>query len=359
MDIFDALASTPTIASAAKRTTTSSDKRSYQQLPPPPPPLSSAKPETTTTETPSKKQPSSSALPSRVPRLPARVPTQDGRIHLQSKDNEPTSIEDSRSRRSLTKEQQSLTKDNEKNDENQLNEQQRIPTDENVPPASSSSSIQHPMTTTDEDDRISLSLTDFNAIFNRVEDMRTQIAQMTSTETSKQQGVDKATAITPPKTITRPAGPNITAIEGRIQRARKAMRESLAITERWFQSTEQELSSSASLSYLPSRKLSQISKWRHDTADDFSDSLPARRQPYSTLHSDVDDTATTRSTSTHRSRTSRVCFTSTSLTMCPPFTHINDRDLSEWHPRIYVLNPPYPKALNLLLILDMHDHPIK
>lgn len=324
MDIFDALASTPTIASAAKRTTTaSSDKRSYQQLPPPPPPASSsstAKPETTTTETSSKKQPSSSALPSRVPKLPARVPTQDGRIHLQSKDNESTSIEDNppqqprtKERQSLTKEQQSLTKDNEKNDDNQQQEQQGIPSDENVPP-SSSSSINHAMTTTQEDDRISLSLTDFNAIFNRVEDMRTQIAQMTSTETPKQQGVDKATAITPPKTITRPAGPNMTAIEGRIQRARRAMRESLAITERWFQSTEEELSSSRSSSYLPSRKLSQISRWRHDTADDLSDSLPDRRQPYSTLHSDLDDTTTTRSTSTHRSRTSRVCFTSTCLT---------------------------------------------
>lgn len=317
MDIFDALASTPTIASAAKRTTAASDKRPHQQQQPPPPSSSSSpltKHDITTTETSIKKPPPQSTLPSRVPRLPTRLPTQDDptqRTHLQSKDNE-FSIEDNRQQQSLSKdndkddkERQSLTKNNEKHDDHQLQEQQRIPADENVPPPSSS--INHPRTTTKEDDRISLSLTDFNAIFHRVEDMRAQIAQVTATDIPKQ-AVDKATAITPPstKTITRPTGPNMTAIEGRIQRARKAMRESLAITERWFQSTEDSSSSSSSFSYLPSHKLSQISKWRHDTtADDFSDSLSTRRRPYS----DLDDTTTTRSTTTtHRSRTSRVGF---------------------------------------------------
>ncbi|KAI7878016.1 hypothetical protein K492DRAFT_209231 [Lichtheimia hyalospora FSU 10163] len=301
VDIFDALASTPTIASAAKRSATSSNKLSIQQQQP----SSKLDTKTTTEISPLKKQ-SSSALPSRVPRLPQR-------IHLQSKDNE-TSIENNQ-QQSGTKDietsiennhqqqQQSATTDNEQdewNDSKEQQQQQRISMDENVPPPHTSD-IDNSVK---QDDRISLSLTDFNAIFNRVEDMRAQIAEVTSTDIPKQ-GVDKATAITPPspKIITRQFGTNMIAIEGRIQRAKKVIRESLAITERWFQSTEP----SSSSSYLSSNKLSQISKWQHDTVDSFSsrhqESLPVRRSYSTLLPTDLDDT--TRSTTTHITRTSR------------------------------------------------------
>lgn len=311
VDIFDALASTPTIASAAKR--------SNQQLS-----ATSSKPDTTSTIEMSLKKQSSSTLPSRVPRLPSRISTQ--RTHLQSKDNE-TNIDNNQ------QEEQSIEKDNEKdelNDKQQQQQQQqsatmdkendgrndkqqqqqrRISTDENVPPPTSSisshTSNNNPMTAMEaENDRISLSLTDFNAIFNRVEDMRAQIAQVTSTDIHKQ-GVDKATAITPPspKISTRQNGPNMTAIERRIQRAKRAMRESLAITESWFQSAEPS-------STISSNNISRISKWRDDTADHSfsrqSESIPYARQSFSTLPSDLYDD-TTHSTTNHMARTSRVC----------------------------------------------------
>ena len=289
VDIFDALASTPTIASAAKRSATSSNKHSIQQ------PSPSSKLDTkATAEMPSLKKQSSSALPSRVPRLPQR-------IHMQSKDNE-TSIENNQQQQSATKDnEQDEWNDSKEQQQQQQQQQQRISIDENVPPPHTSD-IDNSVK---QDDRISLSLTDFNAIFNRVEDMRAQIAEVTATDIPKQ-AVDKATAITPPspKIITQQCGTNMIAIEGRIRRAKKVIRESLAITERWFQSTEP----SSSSSYLSSNKLSQISRWQHDTNNSFSfrhhESLPIRRS-YSTLPpTDMDNT--TRSTTTHTTRTSRV-----------------------------------------------------
>lgn len=310
VDIFDALASTPTIASAAKR--------SNQQLS-----ATSSKTDITSTIEMSLKKQSSSTLPSRVPRLPSRISTQ--RTHLQSKDNgtnidnnqqEQQSIEKDNEKDELNDKQQqqqqqsaTMDKENDGRNDNQQQQQRRISTDENVPPPTSSisshTSNNNPMTAMEaENDRISLSLTDFNAIFNRVEDMRAQIAQVTSTDIHKQ-GVDKATAITPPspKISTRQNGPNMTAIERRIQRAKRAMRESLAITESWFQSAE-------SSSTISSNNVSRISKWRDDTADHSSsrqsESIPYARRSFSTLPSDLyDDTA--HSTTNHMARTSRVC----------------------------------------------------